>query len=162
MKQQITLFKLFALLPLVGILSFLAHTQFQTTTGLKYRMNIRGYDPRDLLKGRYLRYQFDFEDRVKGTNMYNRYCFIHRSPIDYEIIRINKGDSTEQCSSVMQATKLKSRQKYFIPEAYAKQLEKKLRDRQVKTTVDLIIHNNGSFSVGQLYFDDQPWEVVIR
>ena len=166
MKTASTMLKISALIPILGIITFLAQTQYQASIGLKYRVNIRGYDPRDLLRGRYLRYTFDLDTIDSSsssiTKWNSQYCFIRRSTTDYEIKQISKEQSTKECSSVLSATKLIRGQKYFIPESHAQQLETKLRDRTVKATVDLIINNNHHFTVGQLYFDGKPWEEVIN
>lgn len=165
MKAQFSLFKLFALLPFIGIALFLAHTQYHVSTGSVYRVKIKGYDPRDLLHGRYLRYSFDLPTRNPAHKHIflskANYCFI-QLPNNLQRIDIMPYESSlDGCSSVVKHSKLKGSHKYFIPEKYAKDLENKLRDNQVSTSVDLIITKYQNFTVGQLYLNDQPWEDLL-
>lgn len=165
MKPKFTLFKLFSLLPVIGITLLLVHTQYQASTGLVYRVKIKGYDPRDLLHGHYLRYTFDLPDKASyRKHIYfpaAKYCFIHSETTDFNLKIISDNADTTKCSSVINYSKIKGSHKYFIPEDYALELERKLRNNKVAATVDLIINNTKNFTVGQLYFDDQSWEKVL-
>ena len=160
MKTKFTLFKLFALIPVLGITFFLAQTQYQFSTGLVYRVKIKGYDPRDLLHGHYLRYTFDLPKNKKYIAA-AKYCFTHQTSTDYQLKIIPSNSDLTMCSSVIKYSKLNKSHKYFIPEKSARELEQKLRSGQVTATVDLILHNTRNFTVGQLYFNDQPWEKTL-
>ena len=165
MKNRFTFFKLFALIPIMGICLFLSHAHYQASTGLVYRVKIKGYDPRDLLHGHYLRYTFDFAtESLAHKHIYlpkAKYCFIHLQTSEHRIEIMPYSDKLAKCSSVINYSKLSENYKYFIPEIYASDLEKKLRDRKIKATVDLIINQNNDFTVGQLYLNDQPWEDAL-
>ena len=165
MKGQFTFSKLFAMIPVMGICLFLAHTHYQASTGLVYRVKIKGYDPRDLLHGHYLRYTFDLSAEILAhKHIYlpkAKYCFIYLQNGEHRIEIIPYSDKLAKCSSVINYPKLSKNYKYFIPETYASDLEKKLRDSNIKATVDLIINQNNHFTVGQLYLDDLPWEDVL-
>ena len=49
------------LLPAIGLLLLVARAEVAVHQGPTFRIPIRGYDPRDILHGQYLRYQFDFQ-----------------------------------------------------------------------------------------------------
>lgn len=156
-------FKFIVILPLLGICCFMAQAQYRASVGEVYRVKIKGYDPRDLLRGHYLRYRFEFRERlldpsIDDLNHSHDYCFIREASEQFQIMRI----LTEEgglCTSRMKSTELDKPQKYFIPEAHAKALEASLRHQNAE--VDLIINLDGHYSVGQLYLDGVPWEESV-
>jgi hypothetical protein len=51
---------LFSLLfPILLLLGWVIRLEYQTQTGQEVRIRIKGYDPRDLLSGHFIRYQLD-------------------------------------------------------------------------------------------------------
>ncbi|MDD3371475.1 MAG: GDYXXLXY domain-containing protein [Alphaproteobacteria bacterium] len=52
-------FALFLALPVVGVLSLVAQKEIAIAQAQTVRIPIKGYDPRSLLYGHYLRFQFD-------------------------------------------------------------------------------------------------------
>lgn len=48
------------LFPIVGLLVWCATIQLSFLSAKEYRVRIEGYDPRDLLSGHYMRFQFSF------------------------------------------------------------------------------------------------------
>ena len=144
MKNYFTLVKLFALIPVMGICLFLAHTQYHASTGLVYRVKIKGYDPRDLLHGHYLRYTFDLPTgSLADKHIYlprAKYCFIYFSSGEHRLEIMPHNEKIIKCSSVIKYSKLKGNHKYFVPEDYALDLERKLRDSKVTASVELIIN----------------------
>ena len=47
--------------PVLGLLSLVIQAELGSRFGAPWEIAIRGHDPRDILRGQYLRYRFDFE-----------------------------------------------------------------------------------------------------
>ena len=55
------------IVPLAGLLVLVGRAELAVRSGPSWQVAIEGYDPRDLLHGRYLQYQFDFNWRGQDT-----------------------------------------------------------------------------------------------
>ena len=152
------LFTCVVLLPLLGILAFMGQAQYRASTGEVYRVRIKGYDPRDLLRGHYLRYRFDFSTQLTSSASLTDYCFVREGENRFSLSTVSSSDQ-DSCTSRIKRHHLERAQKYFIPEAHADALERQLRDQFAE--VDLIINANGHYSVGRLYLDGVPWEESV-
>lgn len=167
-------FQILAFLPVLGITLFIAHSQYRALTGEVYRVAIEGYDPRDLIHGHYLRYRFSLpsSQSVKvQSSPTDIYCFKYTQQEnssgdthgDHEVsdheVNISSDSATSECDSSVKVSDLSRSQKYLIPEEYASLLEKALRTQEA--SVDLIIHDDQRFTVGQLYLNGQPWESTV-
>ena len=156
------LWPLVALLPALGIALLFAYTHLRFLRAEVYRVPITGYDPRDLLYGQYLRFRFDVQPRagsqVEGGG--EVYCFQRvTTPPGYEIRMLVAGEGEGECDSTLPADLLLVGHKYFIPEQHAPALEGALRTEAA--AVDLLIHSDHSFSVGQLYLNELPWQEAL-
>jgi len=158
--------KFTALIPLLGIIFMLGNSHLKYVTGIKYRVKITGYDPRDLIYGHYLSYRFQLMRTIhehrhtKPEEM--GYCLVKKTP-DHEVsytLSPDHKDSKATCTSWIPHHLIHKQQKYLIPEAEAPQLENALRKQDI--TVDLIVQSNGKFTVGELYIDGKPWRDVIK
>ena len=152
------LFTCVVLLPLLGIMAFMGQAQYRASTGEVYRARIMGYDPRDLLRGHYLRYRFDFSKQLTSSASLSDYCFVRKGEGRFSLSTVSSSDQ-ESCTSRIKRSHLERAQKYFIPEEHAKALERQLRNQRAE--VDLIINGNGNYSVGHLYLDGAPWEESV-
>ena len=63
------------------ILAFMGQAQYRASTIEVYRARIMGYDPRDLLRGHYLRYRFDFSKQLTSSASLSDYCFVRKERV---------------------------------------------------------------------------------
>ena len=159
MKSRINILKVTALLPLIGIMLMMGRSHLRAKSGDVYRIQISGYDPRDLIHGHYLSYRFNIVTSTSSDGQHNQrnYCFTKHAK-GHDVTLVGK-DQTKNCDAWLPQSKLKGSKKYLIPEAQAVQLEKALRQRE--SSVDLIIHANQTYTVGELYLDGLPWREAL-
>ena len=163
-------------IPLLGIVSMLARSEYRASDSKTWRIEIVGYDPRDLIHGHYLRYNYVLsltnpisphseEQTRKSLNRLNEddrgqfVCF--SKPAGTTIIMQLKQESLSQyaCDSLVRIENLAGPKKYLIPEVSAAQLDVALTTQ--KSSVDLIIDSEGGVMVGDLYLEGRPWREVI-
>jgi len=68
------------LFPVIVMAGWLAKLTWDRETGLRIELPIRGYDPRDLLSGHYLRYQVDYGENGKCPKDGERHTRDWREP----------------------------------------------------------------------------------
>ncbi|MGB0646973.1 MAG: GDYXXLXY domain-containing protein [Bradymonadia bacterium] len=163
-------------IPLLGIIGMLANSEYRATQGHTWRLEIVGYDPRDLIHGHYLRYNYIVsltnplsphpEERIpKNLNQLDAddrgqvLCFIKHLGKTV-VIQLEPASLSEyECDSQVNIKELSGPKKYLIPEASAAQLETALA--AYKSSVDIIIDAKGGVMVGDLYLEGRPWRDVI-
>ena len=63
------------LLPIVAIVGMIARAEMVLQTGRSWQVRIKGYDPRDLLRGQYLRYTIDWQLQGEATCQGGSCCY---------------------------------------------------------------------------------------
>jgi uncharacterized membrane-anchored protein len=149
----------------LGYLSLMNHKA--QNSGTEWRVEISGYDPRDLLHGRYLRYQIDWTKHGISTNgsktMVDSLC-LTRDTENTLVPSIKMIDSTKyghakiKCESIIAAGQnadnwnLRMRQ-YYIPESFANTLDRAFRNNGHKYEISIRVSDDHRLSVGDLYID---------
>lgn len=82
---------LFLFLPIAGILGLIAHTEYHLKQGETFLVEITGYDPRDMLKGHYLNFQFKWRYDLEKTRRFAKVHPRQWSQEDYLCV-IGKGN----------------------------------------------------------------------
>jgi uncharacterized membrane-anchored protein len=150
---------LFALsFPIIILLSLLVYKQTIINTGQTVTLPIIGFDPRDLLSGHYLRYRIDY----KASNSCD-----YDSSKTVELCLKPKAYFLDPSQVAIQACDLHlvgycqkgqfiaGIERFYIPEQYAQQLDKKVRDAQGSLQVS--VTKNGMAVIETLLIDGQPW-----
>ncbi len=114
MKKNALFFVLIA--PLLFLLSWVFFLNFQVGTSNQVVLPITGYDPRDLLSGRYLAYQIDW-DKADCKQFENNVC-----PKEAFCAEARWG---RQC-------------RFYVPEVKANLLDRLFRNRQDTDTFEVI------------------------
>jgi len=165
--------QLAVVVPLVGLLVLIARAELLLRSGARFRIAIVGYDPRDLLAGQYLQYQFALD--WKGTNtcgvldgkvtrgLERGCCVCFTSDVDSNMLadaRQISCDEVSHCDGWLHAGALTPPLRYFVPERQASELEDALRGRQA--SLDVTCGPNGQPAIGELYLDGRPWRDVVQ
>ena len=159
------LFLLCLILPFF-VLGLITITNFQAqNSGTLWRVGISGYDPRDLLHGRFLRYQINWDKygQVSYVNDKKSHLCLNgtKGSLTPQITIIKDTElKGARCASIIASGldaknwNIRDRQ-YYIPEKHADVLDKAFRSRKYKFEIDIRIGSNNKMSIGSLYIDDK-------
>lgn len=160
------------ILPMLGLLVLVARAEVLLRSGESFRIAIRGYDPRDLLRGHYLQYSFDFEWRGESTcgplsgglptGLDPSCCVCLTSDVDSNTLAEARQVACEQvdsCDGWLNSASLAPPLRYFVPERQASELEEALRGRSASLSVTC--GPGGEPAIGELYLDAHPWRELM-
>jgi hypothetical protein len=175
-----------AAIPVLGLLALIVRAEVKVRTGAGWLLGIEGYDPRDLLSGHFLRYQYSFAWEGPGTcgeappgDEAAAWPRGERSPPPPSaagccvcLRRRGEGlvepgaelvacDEIEdrRCDGALRADDVIGPQKYFVPEDRAAALERALRGR--KAAVSVALPPGSAPAVKELYLDGKPWREAL-
>ncbi|MEZ4379782.1 MAG: GDYXXLXY domain-containing protein [Nannocystaceae bacterium] len=152
--------------PILGLLALIGRAQFNLADGRPWLLPIRGYDPRDLISGHYLRYRYDLvpDTSTCGGGLDDRgdavdaSCCLCLQPPS-EAPRIHQLTCEEaargECLSWIRSADVVGEQRYFIPEGRGEELEAAIRDGGAAVRVR--VTDDGTLAIEQLYFNGEPW-----
>lgn len=143
------------------ILGFIALSNFHAhNSGTLWRVEISGYDPRDLLHGRFLRYQIDWDEYGNVAYHKNSDKALCLNPTEKNKLqpKITYLSESKNCKSVIKAGPdyinwNKRDRRFQIPEKYADTLDKAFRSRKHKFEIDIRVSDSGNLSVLSLFID---------
>ena len=148
MKRMATLAAL--VLPLVGLAGLWVWTDSWTREGTDWEVPVEGYDPRDLLRGHYIQFQYDWPgEEVAEENRWwlPAFCIEGEAPT---IERIVVREDVERCAhfakpdpaSIYGGQGLR-RGRLYVPQARARILEEKLADPELRGIVTVRQRTDG-------------------
>lgn len=161
------------IIPLLGLLALIGRAEVAVRSGPTWQIAIEGYDPRDLLHGRYLRYRYRFNWQGPDTcgepageeasRKPDRQCCLclsrdNREGIDPPVSQV-WCDDVDQCDGWLRAESVAGGQRYFVPEDRARELEDALRERDA--ALELTCGPNGEPAIRDLLLDGRPWRDVV-
>ena len=183
MKRMMTALVIAALaLPVVALGAMVGKAEHDLADAGVMRVAIRGYDPRDILRGHYLAYRFDWSIEPSFIGRTTRICVLSAPPDAPARVRAlaASGDraSTADCLFVVdgwgtveaEARRLDPGERgpagrlqfnpsgvesgrLYVPERHAEQLERLLREGKVQLTIDLAVTKAGRASVKAWHID---------
>ena len=140
---------------------WLSHQQREH--GATVVLPIQGFDPRDLLSGHYLTYEIDYgisaDTGCPASDIEAAVCLTPRAqvfPSDELPANCTQFISGNCDNNARFITKL---ERFYIPEQYAKPLEKYVQNNQGKLVISL--DGTGSAAIRDLLINDQPWKKLI-
>lgn len=149
--------------PILGLLALIGRAELNLESGAQWELPISGYDPRDLLSGHYLRYQYQFEwSRVptcgSGDVIDPACCLcLQPRPASREpLVRSVRCEALDGCLSWLRGGDVAGEQRYFVPAERAAELEQALRDHDASLRV--AITDDGTLAVDTLLLDGVPWQ----
>lgn len=149
-------------LPLLAIALGIAKSEYQFYQP-EWRFLVRGYDPRDLLRGHFLSYTIDFEESSPGTcNTSSDCCLCLTRTGKSTRPRVERRTCIEakSCDGFIATEHLDDLNRYYIPESKAQQYEELLMDarREKRAEIVLSIDRQGHPVVKQLEIGGVPIE----
>ena len=151
-------------LPVVAVALLMVQAEWNASNGTVYRIQVSGYDPRDLVYGHYLQIQYELGSLgVSQTELLETHMVC---------LHVEEGELTAShglpesledvsCAARIPAENLLGPKRYLVPEADARELEAYLQNQKMQASVDLIVQENGDVSMGMLYLDGAPWRSVL-
>ncbi len=145
-------------------------------TGKEYTLEVSGYDPYDILRGRYLRIELmdneiGFKDSLKPENWYSKgnvyivlekrssgpdgfsHATLNKPAIGVDYLKIDDWYYDQENDVVRFYSTLN---KYYVNEELAPVLEKKLMDSEAKSYVTISV-KKGSYIMKNIVIDDQAY-----
>ena len=185
--MQTRLLTLALAIALGGLLFSAVSSHRRHSTGQRWVFDIEGFDPRDPLRGHYLQYQlkFDYGEGIEGIarravdtadsviddiaevrqddqGLEFRCLCLNRQP-NSEVASVrnmscDEASNQEVCEGMLNKQHLPDLQRFYIPEARAKDLERVLIDAAAKddAQVALIVDRDGNAVVDTVLIDGLP------
>ena len=172
MTKRLTLVAV--LVPLLGLLALVGRAEWSVRHGPVWTIPIDGFDPRDLLHGQYLQYQYRL--RWRGQNTCGPHqdawgephlvvgcclCLVRDTPDGYDpfIRQVDCTIGPQECDGILQSKSVMPPLRHFVPEERATALEAALGSHQA--SIELSIDPKGEPAVRDLLLDRRPWRDVL-
>jgi len=174
MSRYRRLFLPFALLlPLVGLGVIWLLTERQSHRGTEWDVPIAGYDPRDLLRGHYVQFQYNWpmvqENEIPTWSGYRSHlCIIGSSP-RIERVEVQdqggpvRGGSTLNCDATARVNPWSEegndglvRDRIYVPQQAARDYQAKLANPALQGIVRIRINTSGFITPLSLAFRPRP------
>lgn len=167
------------ILPIAVMTLFIAGNLYNQQAGQSWRIPITGYDPRDLLRGHYLTFRYDWNWKEEQRSCDHEECVLCLSPSEgftNPYASITDRNAVGQCQSFIegrfyygsrfeigdpQGYRLR---RYYIPEQHAKKLDSMLRfnEGEYKFEVSLRVNKSGKAFIQGMFIDDVPLEDWVK
>lgn len=162
------------LLPLVGLIGGAAVAWWQTSHGSVWEVPIRGYDPRDLLRGHYIRFQYDWATPARPAAVdpeHWRLCFRHRGAATVVTLFASTDRTPEACQAIARQIRGhdglvmdyggQGRGQFYLDETDARPLEQLLTDPARKVSARVIVTASGRLTPLDILVDGKPYREVL-
>lgn len=153
-------------LPVLMLVTSIAFSEYRLRMAPTWRFPIEGFDPRDLLRGQYLRFRLRLvEDQPLET------CSA-MDPHSCCLCLDRQGDATAvpqmrratcataraQCAGALSLRDAGREQRYYVPEARTRELEDKVQGavRRSAAYVELSIHRGSRPQIRRIIIDGEP------
>lgn len=176
MKKKLKLISV--LFPILVLSGLVAKTEFDIRTGFHFRVPIKGYDPRDLLRGQFLLFKYDWDFVPEKTkNFLVRHPHYQKEDVrlcvteDFKVYPILEQDIDQGCKARVVGSFVGDVnrgdyqfdlgiEKFYLDENYAKELEGKLRLSEAE--VELSVNTQGRAVLIDLFLDGRSWKELIE
>jgi hypothetical protein len=144
-------------LPLAGLSILWGWSDYKSRQGTDWEVPVAGYDPRDLLRGHYVEFTYDWPGEARENNAYlTQFCIEGDAPV---IERIVPTDDLSACahparasnSSISGPTGL-LRGRLYIAQTRSSELQEKLADRDLRGIVRIRQREDGLITPQEITF----------
>jgi len=136
-------------LPILGVGGLIVHSEL-ALRGDEWRLPIRGYDPRDLLRGHYLTFQISADD----NSCWSCCLCLQRNGAAQHATRVGC-DGSAHCDLRLTHEQEHDIFRFYVPEGEAEKLQDALRAGKAEM---VFVERQGELSIKQLLIDGQPWQ----
>ena len=163
------------------VMALMIATNMRNLSHQEYRIAIEGYDPRDLLKGHYMIFRYQWPEGAVDMFADNTYprtpdvcACMSGDPVNPQVrfdacVSIHPRHKT--CEGAVKVTggagfagyqPGDDLRRYFIPEEHAADLEKMLRSGAHKFEVGIVPRDGGEAQLKMLYVDGMPLDQFLK
>lgn len=162
-------------LPVLALAGAWANTYRMAQQGIDWDVPVSGYDPRDPLRGHYIRYQYDWpvpkaaakegeEDVGFQPFQSGPVCIIGTSPAITSARLIGGSKDEAGCTSIVRPNEWREsdgedgahRDRLYVPQAKAAAMEAKLRDPDQQAVIRLRVRPDGVATPLEMSFWARP------
>lgn len=146
-----------AVLPLLGLAALWVRSDRIYNTGTEWLVPVAGYDPRDLLRGHYVEFEYDWpglEEPALGFAGPAGLCLEGTPPLRYRARVVTGAEDRAVCAHPLHApdggiygANGLVRGRMYLGQDRAAALEEQMRDRDRRAMVSIRQRDDGSFSV---------------
>ncbi len=180
---------LFLAIPFMAMIFMIAMNHYRENNYQEYRIAIDGYDPRDLLKGHYIRFTYDWPENAVNKSGFIMNKMISQSFRREQLCVCFSGDSLnpdvrfdlckgknlegQRCDAGVKVNGWgggtgfqqpdETLRNYFVAEEHAYTLEKMLREGKHKFSVGIVPQPGGrAAALKMMYVDGIPLDEYLR
>lgn len=149
-------------LPIVALVAMAGRAEIVSRTGRPWVIAITGYDPRDLVRGHYLRYRLDLRWDEPGERCTTETCChcLRGEAGGEPLVTKVPCDQVSGCDSHFGDGELDHLQQFFIPEGRGLELEREIQTR--RATLSVRVSPAGKVVIQDLLLDGKPWREVVK
>ncbi len=159
---------LIVMIPFILLCLLIARAEYHLSIGSQWDFAITGYDPRDLLRGHYLRFRlaYDWQEPRKQCAG-DKGCVYCLTDIGNQAPQVQIVDArlAKQCDGFMQYDYLQEPfNRFYIAETQARLAEDLLRQARIDNTayLRLSINKKGTPRIVDLLIDGRPLEQLLK
>lgn len=148
-------------LPIAAIVLALLQAQWNDAQGQKWNFPMQGYDPRDILRGKYLNVRFEFS--LEPQTCETAECCVCFKDVAFEqsppLVRpVACGQAKTECQTWLYLDALRSNYRYFVPEDKSQELEQRVIDaiRDEGARVEFVLDQRRRPQITALTIDGTP------
>lgn len=153
--------KVAAALPLAAIALATMQAQWNQAQGQRWNFPMRAYDPRDILRGKYLNVRLDYEldptrcDSGECCACYRDVAFDQSPPM---VNLVPCQEAKESCKTWLTQDALSSSYRYFVPEDKSRELEDLVIEavREDRASVEFVLDQRRRPQIVSLLVDGHP------
>ncbi|MBI5495183.1 MAG: GDYXXLXY domain-containing protein [Deltaproteobacteria bacterium] len=150
-------------LPVVVLAAMVLRAEVIIAQGRHYVLDIEGYDPRDLLRGQYLRFRVRWSGGFGGACTPGEegccVCFGENAEPDRPWVHHVACTEMSACQAFINPESARTVNQYFIPEDMGGPLERAIREK--RATIRVAVSSRGEVIIEDLLLDGQPWRDVV-
>lgn len=148
------------LLPLVPVLFGVVRAEWRLRAGTTWFFDVQGYDPRDLLRGRYLQFSTDLHVTERGCSGAPSCCYCLTRVGDRIPPRRAEMDcprARSACDGFAARKEIDRVQRFYVSEARVQDAERLLRQHAARSTarVEVVIDDDGMPQIVDLWLGER-------
>lgn len=156
------------LIPFVLLCLLIGRAEYHLSQGEEWKFEVTGYDPRDLLRGHYLRFNlaYDWEDSPGSCDDPADccLCLTDAGQLVPTVKRTSCSIAKTQCDGFMLSEFERSLNRYYIPESQAQQAETILREARVdnQAFLSVVISASGEPAISDMIINGEPLMELLK
>ena len=155
-------------MPFVVLCLLIVRAEYHIRSGEQWSFDLQGYDPRDLLRGHYLRLNVSY-DMESGKNSCTpaEECCLCLTKTEARVPKVYEASCSvakTQCDGFMLSSHQNTLRRYYVPEADARRAEKILADASAERTafLNVSINGKGEPAITDLIIGDQSLNDLLK